>query len=162
MSSTDLTKGCKPGSILKTLKKNWLRMFPCLRPHATYVEDVEFASQKQINVFLLSRLLTHATLWATLKTRKHCCRRKIASRTQKNVLENFNFLLSRCRFCVFNLCCVGMQTRKHLQNTEETLTFLFPCLRIPNPSNIYWRHSICVWEVKNVLLLSRLLTHATL
>ena len=31
------------------------------------------------------------------------------------------FLLSRRRFCVFNICYIGAQTRKHLGNTEETL-----------------------------------------
>ena len=32
------------------------------------------------------------------------------------------FLVSRRRFCVFNICCVGAQTRNHLGNTEETPT----------------------------------------
>ena len=50
-------------------------------------------------------------------------------------LENFKsiFLLSRRRFCVFYICCVGAQTRKHLGNIEETPTLnvsrMFPSLR---------------------------------
>ena len=32
-----------------------------------------------------------------------------------------HFLLSRRRFCVFNICCVRTRTRKHLGNAEETL-----------------------------------------
>ena len=69
------------------------------------------------------------------QTRKHCCRSKNAFRMQKNVFGKFqkHFLLSRCRFCVFNICCIGDQTRNHLGNTEETLTFnvsrMFPHLR---------------------------------
>ena len=53
---------------------------------------------------------------------------------RKNVFGNFqkHSLLSRRRFCVFNICCVGAQTRKHLGNTETTLIFnvspLFPRL----------------------------------
>ena len=52
----------------------------------------------------------------------------------KNVFGKFqkHFLLSRCRFCVFNICCIGEQMRNHLGNTEETLTFnvsrMFPRL----------------------------------
>ena len=50
-------------------------------------------------------------------------------------LENFKsiFLLSRRKFCVFNICCLLAQTKNHLGNTEETLTSnvsrLFPRLR---------------------------------
>ena len=57
------------------------------------------------------------------QTRKHCCGSKNASRTQKNVFGKFqkHFLLPRRRFCAFNICCVGEQTRNHLGNTEETL-----------------------------------------
>ena len=44
-----------------------------------------------------------------------------------------HFLLSRRRFCVFNICCLRVQTENHLGNIEETLTLnvsrLFPCLR---------------------------------
>ena len=29
----------------------------------------------------------------------------------------------RRKFCVFNICCVGSQTRKHFGNTEEALIF---------------------------------------
>ena len=29
----------------------------------------------------------------------------------------------RRKFCVFNMCCVGSQTRKHFRNTEEALIF---------------------------------------
>ena len=53
----------------------------------------------------------------------------------KSVFGKFqkHFLLSRRRFCVFNIRCVGVQTRKHLVNTGETLTLnvsrLFPRLR---------------------------------
>ena len=53
----------------------------------------------------------------------------------KNVFEKFqkHLLLSRRRFCVFNICRVGEQTRNHLGNTEETLTLnvsrMFPHLR---------------------------------
>ena len=53
----------------------------------------------------------------------------------KNVFEKFqkHFLLSRRRFCVFNIYCVGEQTRNHLGNNEETLTLnvsrMFPRLR---------------------------------
>ena len=52
-----------------------------------------------------------------------------------NVFGKFqkHFLLPRRRFCVFNICCVGEQTRNHLGNTEETLTLnvsrMFPRLR---------------------------------
>ena len=37
----------------------------------------------------------------------------------KNVFGKFqkHFLLSRRRFCVFNIYYVGLQTRKHLRNT---------------------------------------------
>ena len=54
---------------------------------------------------------------------------------KKIFLENFRsiFLLSRRRFCVFNICCVEEQTRNYLGNTEETLTLnvsrIFPRLR---------------------------------
>ena len=53
----------------------------------------------------------------------------------KNVFGKFqkHILVSGRRFCVFNICCVGSQTRKHLRNPEEALTFnvsrLFPHLR---------------------------------
>ena len=44
-----------------------------------------------------------------------------------------HFLLSRPRFCMLGICCVGAQTRKHLGNTEEKMTSnvfrLFPRLR---------------------------------
>ena len=69
------------------------------------------------------------------QTREHCCRSKIASRTQKNVSGKFQkyFLLSRRKFCVFNICCLLAQTKNHLANTEETLpsnvSRLFPLLR---------------------------------
>ena len=59
---------------------------------------------------------------------------KNASKTQKMFLKNFKsiLLLSRRRFCVFNICCVGAQTRNHLRDTEETLTLdvsrMFPRL----------------------------------
>ena len=62
--------------------------------------------------------------------------KKIVPRVQKMLLENLKtfFLLSRRRFCVFNVCCIGVQTRKHLGNTEEALTLnvsrMFPHLRI--------------------------------
>ena len=43
------------------------------------------------------------------------------------------FVLSRCSFCVFNICCVEAQTRKRLGDTEEILTKtvfrIFPRLR---------------------------------
>ena len=54
---------------------------------------------------------------------------------RKNVFEKFqnHFLLPRRRFCVFNICCMGEQTRDHLGNTEGTLTLnvsrMFPRLR---------------------------------
>ena len=54
---------------------------------------------------------------------------------RKNVFGKFqkHFLLPRCRFCVFNICCMGEQTRNHLGNTEEALTLnasrMFPRLR---------------------------------
>ena len=69
------------------------------------------------------------------QTRKHCCGSKNASRTQKMFLENFkkHFFLPRHRFCVFNICCAGEQTRNLLGNTQETLTLnvsrMFPRLR---------------------------------
>ena len=53
----------------------------------------------------------------------------------KNVFGKFqnHCLLLIRRFCVFNICCVGEQTRNHLGNTEETLTLnvsrMFPRLR---------------------------------
>ena len=49
---------------------------------------------------------------------------------RKNVFGKFqkHFLLPRRRFCVFNICCVGEQTRNHLENTEETVSRMFPCL----------------------------------
>ena len=52
----------------------------------------------------------------------------------ENIVGKFqkHFLLPRRRFCVFNICCVGEQTRNHLGNTEETLTLnvsqMFPRL----------------------------------
>ena len=52
----------------------------------------------------------------------------------ENIFGKFqkHFLLPRRRFCVFNICCVGQQTRNHLGNTEETLTLnvsqMFPRL----------------------------------
>ena len=52
----------------------------------------------------------------------------------KNVFGEFqkHILLARRRFCVFNICYVGAQTRKHLGNTKEALILnasrLFPRL----------------------------------
>ena len=42
----------------------------------------------------------------------------------KNVFGKFqkHFLLSRRKFCVFNMCCVGSQMREHFGDTEDTLT----------------------------------------
>ena len=44
-----------------------------------------------------------------------------------------HFLLLRRRFCIFNICCVGEQTRNHLANIGKTLTLnvsiMFPRLR---------------------------------
>ena len=65
----------------------------------------------------------------TLLQKENCVQdaKKVFGKFQKH------FLLSRCRFCVFNICHVTMQTRNHLGNTEETLTLnvsrLFPRLR---------------------------------
>ena len=49
---------------------------------------------------------------------------KLGPRRKKNVFGKFpkHILLSRHRFCVFNVCCMESQTRKHLGNTEEALT----------------------------------------
>ena len=100
------------------------------------------------------------------KTRKHCCaeakmrpgRKKRFSKSSKASFFAFKTQI------VFNICCVGVQTRNHLGNTEETLTLnvfrMFPRLR--TQATLSWRRRICVSEAKNVLLLSRLLTHATL
>ena len=46
----------------------------------------------------------------------------------KNVFAKYqkHFLLSRYKFCVLKVCCVKAQTRKHVGNTEETLTECFP------------------------------------
>ena len=54
----------------------------------------------------------------------------------KNVFGNFQkhfFAFMTQILCVFNLCCLGMQTREHFGNTEEMLTMkasrMFPHLR---------------------------------
>ena len=74
------------------------------------------------------------------QTRKHRGGSKNASWTQKMLLENFIsiFCFQDADF-VFNICCVGEQTRNHLGNTEEILTLnvslIFP--HLPYPSNIF-------------------------
>ena len=84
----------------------------------------------------------------------------------KNVFGKFekHFLFSKRRFCVLNICCVEVQTRKHLGNTEETLTLnvsrLFPHLC---PQTTYFEDVEFASRKQNILLLpSRLLTHSTL
>ena len=76
------------------------------------------------------------------QTRKHSCGSRIASRGKK-CFRKFqkHFLLSRSRFCVFNIGCVGAQTWKHLGNTEEILTLnLSPIISsFANPSSIFCR-----------------------
>ena len=62
-------------------------------------------------------------------------RKQTCAQDAKNVFGKFqkHFLLPRRRFCVFNICCVGEQTRNYLGNSEETLTLnvsrMFPRLR---------------------------------
>ena len=100
----------------------------------------------------------HFFIWRPVPTRKHCCRSKIASRTQE-----IRCLLSRYRFCVLNICCLGVQKRRHLRNTEGTQTMnvspLFPRLH---------SHATYVEDVEFAsqkpkrFLPSRFLTHATL
>ena len=62
-----------------------------------------------------------------------------------------------------NICCVGSQTRKHLRNTKEALTFnvsgLFSLLLA---KTIYSEDTESASPKQNVLLPSRLLIHATL
>ena len=83
----------------------------------------------------------------------------------KNVFGKFqkHFLLLRRRFCVFNTCCVGEQTRNHWGNTEETLTLnvsrMFPRLRT---QATYLEDAEFASRKQNVLLPSRLRTHTTL
>ena len=67
------------------------------------------------------------------------------------------FLLPRRRFCVFNICCIGEQTRNHLANTEETLTSNVSSFAYP--SNMSWRRRIYVSEAKMFCFLR---THTTL
>ena len=92
-------------------------------------------------------------------------RKQKCAQDAKNVFGQFQklFLLSRRRFCVFNICCVGEQTRNHLGNTEKTLNLnvsrMFPRLRT---QATYLQMNNLRLRSKNVLLLSRLLTHTTL
>ena len=73
-------------------------------------------------------------------TRKRRCIEFLTTQTDQSkcdILIDYvqkYFLPSRRRFCVFNTCCMGEQTRNHLENTEETLALnvsrMVPCFRI--------------------------------
>ena len=90
-----------------------------------------------------------------VQMKEHCCKNKIASRKQKMFFDEFqkHFLLSRHRFCVFNVA----QKRNHLGNTEETLTL--------NVSRMFPRSSTQATYVDDVEFASRWqkwLPHTTL
>ena len=84
----------------------------------------------------------------------------------KNVFTKFqkHFLLSWYRFCVFSICFLRAQTKKHLDNNEEKMTPNLSSFTYPRniSRNICRRRRVCVSEAKNVLLSSRLLTQVTL
>ena len=115
-----------------------------------YVEDTNLRLESKIIFLKFPR-----TSWT-----QFCCRNNVSSfarehsivkeancfRTQKcSGKFQKDFLLSRRKFCVFDICCLWAQKKNHLGNTEETwLNVSRIVSSFVYLNNKFWRLRICV------------------
>ena len=103
-------------------KKNKFKL--CIN---TYFVQKYFRCQANVYSAHAFRIIRARLQFRCLKAtanKRTLLRKQNCVQAAKNVFGKFqkHILLSRRKFCVFNICCLWAQTKNHLGNTEKTLT----------------------------------------